>query len=500
LIVMDNTPKQYLSKSRFMSGVRCRRLLWYNFNRREDIPEPDESTQALFESGKEVGELAQKLYPNGIKLEWSWNLKKNAEQTFPALALRRPLFESAAIFDSAYAQADILVPAEGDQWDLVEVKATSEVKPEHHIEVAFQKFVYEHAGIAINRCFLMHMNKEYVRMGELEPDKLFTKSDITEKVDEMIPEIGGDIESMLKIAKSKDEPEPVIGRQCNSPYECPMISLCWEFLPEGNILTLRGDRKGVRFGLLEKGVTKLADIPPNIRLSEDQKIQVEAERTGKDHINKEEIKAFLEELEYPIYFLDFETMNPAIPPYDMTRPFDFIAFEYSLHVVEREGAEPVHYSYIAPGDIDPRPEILRQLKGLMGNSGSILAWYATFEINCLRQASERYGEYSGWFEEIEKRFVDLLEPFRKLYYYSPKQSGSVSLKDVLPALTGKSYKGLEIEEGGRAMREYYRVTFDKKTSEEDRRAVFRALEIYCGQDTQGMVDILEEMKKIASRR
>ena len=167
-----------------MNGIRCRRLLWYSFNRREDIPEPDESTHALFESGKEVGEFAQKLYLNGIKLEWNWKLKKNAEQTFPALALRRPLFESAAIYDSAYAQADVLVPAENGKWDIVEVKATSEVKPEHYIEVAFQKFVYEHAGIAINRCYLMHMNREYVRMGEVEPDKLFIKSDISDKVSE----------------------------------------------------------------------------------------------------------------------------------------------------------------------------------------------------------------------------------------------------------------------------------------------------------------------------
>ena len=492
---MDKDPAQYLTKTRFMKGLQCPKLLWYYFNRKEDIPPLDESTRAMFDIGNKIGEYAQKLYPEGLRVEWSRDLKLNAERTLSAVEQRKPLFESAAIYNGAYAQADILVPAGENGWDIIEVKASGEVKPEHNREVAFQKFVYEKAGICIDRCYLMRVNKDYVRMGEIEPEKLLIMDELSDRVAELMPDIEKSIETMFSIIRSIVPPESPLGRQCSSPYECPLSGLCQKYLPEENVLGLRGDRKGLRFDLISGGILKMADIPEDRELSEDQRTQISAARSGKDHINKDEVISFLNKLKFPLYFLDFETINMAIPPYDGTRPFEFITFQFSLHVIKKEGAKPAHYSYIDPGEVDPRPEVFKRLKGLLGTSGSILAWYCTFEKSRIREAGERFKEFAEWAENTNERFIDLLEPFSKLYYYSPKQNGSASLKDVYPALIGKSYEGLEIDEGGKAMLEYYRVTFDKNVSEEERKAVYSNLEIYCTQDTRAMVEILDILKK-----
>jgi hypothetical protein len=240
----------------------------------------------------------------------------------------------------------------------------------------------------------------------------------------------------------------------------------------------------------------MIDIPDEVKLNEKQKIQVECHKHNKTYIDKKSIDNFLKQLKYPLYFLDFETISPAIPIYDNTSPFQIIPFQYSLHIIEQEGADPVHHSYIAPGDADPRPEILKRLKDLLGDVGSILAYNMSFEKNCLKNASETYTEFKKWYGEIDNRFIDLLIPFRKFYYYNPKQCGSASLKKVLPALTDNSYENMEISDGGMASNEYYRIMLDKTVSEEERKRVQTALEKYCSQDTKGMIDILTALRQL----
>jgi hypothetical protein len=163
--------------------------------------------------------------------------------------------------------------------------------------------------------------------------------------------------------------------------------------------------------------------------------------------------------------------------------------------VEGEGKKPKHESFLADGAKDPRPEILKRLKNSLGQKGSILAYNASFEKDKLKKATEVYDEYAGWYSKIENRFVDLLVPFKAFSYYHPEQHGSASIKAVLPALTGKSYAGLEIKEGGTASLEYLRVTFGKVT-EKERQKVRKQLEEYCAMDTEGMIDIVQELQRL----
>lgn len=249
------------------------------------------------------------------------------------------------------------------------------------------------------------------------------------------------------------------------------------------------------FDFLERGVLRITDIKNDVNLSQKQNIQVICHKSGKPHIDKKEIEKFLVELKYSLYFIDFETINPAIPAYDNSRPFEAIPFQYSLFVVKDIDTKPERFSYIASGSEDPRPEILKQLKALLGTSGSVIAYNAIFEITILRHASEAYPEYQNWVAELENRFVDLLVPFRGFFYYHPNQFGSASLKDVLPVMTKSDYNNLDIAEGNLASIEYYRVTFGKNIDPKERKRVYEALEKYCDLDTKGMIDILEALKK-----
>ena len=494
---MKNKPLPFLSKTKYLDGLKCPKLLWYEYNRKEDLPEIDAATQALFDQGKIVGELAQTLFPGGIKLERDYMPDKQAEKSLEATNLRKPLFEAGFVFKQAYALADILNPVAKDTWDLIEVKSSSSVKDEHYYDVAFQKYTYEGAGLKIRKCYLMYINNQYVRKGEIEPEKLFATEDVTKQCEELIPEIEENIVDMFEAIQRKDEPRIKVGPHCDKPYSCSLEDICWDFLPAKNDIFCLYSGTKKAYELLQRGVLSITDITTDVKLSYKQSIQVSCHRSCTPHIDKKGVKDFLVTLKYPLYFLDFETINPAIPAYDNSRPFEAIPFQYSLYIVKNKDAKPERHSYLAPGDKDPRSKILKQLKTLMGDSGSVIAYNASFEKTTLRHASEAYPEYQGWVASLEERIVDLLTPFRGFLYYHPDQAGSASLKNVLPIMTKSNYDGMEIADGNMASIEYSRVTFGKNIGEEERQRVRASLEKYCDLDTKGMTEVLNELEKVA---
>ena len=485
----------FLSKTKYLDGLKCHKLLWYEYNRKEDLPEVDAATQAKFDQGKIVGELAQTLFPGGVLLKRDYMPDKQAEKSLEAAKLRKALFEAGLVYKQGYALADILNPVEKGAWDLIEVKSSSSVKDEHYNDVAFQKYTYEGSGLKIRKCYLMYVNNQYVRKGAIEPKELFATEDVTKQCDELIPEIEQNITDMLETIRKDDIPQVKVGPRCDSPYPCPLEDMCWDFLPpKDDIFCLYSGTKKA-YELMERGILRITDIKEGVKLSDKQNIQVVCHKNGAPHIDKKGIGDFLKTLEYPLYFLDFETINPAIPAYDNSRPFEVIPFQYSLCIVKNKDAKPEHHSYLAPGDKDPRPEILKQLKILLGNSGSVIAYNATFEKTTLRHASEAYIEYQDWVTAIEERIVDLLTPFRGFLYYHPDQAGSASLKNVLPVMTKSSYDDMEIVDGNMASIEYCRVTFGKNIDAKERQRVYGALKKYCDLDTKGMFDILEVLRK-----
>lgn len=487
-----------LSKSTFLMGRQCSKLLWFRYNAKDQIPAPDENQQAIFDQGTEVGELAQQLFPGGIVVAPNIiNPSEVIAETQKAILSRRPLYEAAFAYHGGYARADILVPVAGNAWDLVEVKSTTQLKEDVHLpDIAFQAFVLTGAGIKLRKCFLAHINNEFVRQGAIDPQKFFTLEEVTRPVSTLSRDIEDQIDAMQRVIGAKSYPDIQIGAQCDSPYTCPLHDRCWSFLPEASVFTLyRGGQKG--FSLLKRGIQKLADIPDDVTLTDNQAIQRATLLAGQPHIDRPALAAFLDQLEYPVSYLDFETIGTAIPLFDGVSPYQQVPFQYSLHIVRQPDADPEHHDFLAEGKEDPRPKFMRHLRETLPATGSVVAYNAGFETSRLKECCELLPEYKPWLRKVTSRIVDLLLPFRGFRYHHPDQNGSNSMKAVLPALTGQGYEKLAIQEGGAASREFLRVTFGEVPAAE-RRRVRQALQEYCGLDTLGMVQIVDQLKRLAS--
>jgi len=487
-----------LSKSTFLMGRQCSKLLWFRYNAKDQIPAPDEATQAVFDQGTEIGELAHQLFPGGIVVAPGIIAADEVlAATRKAIQSRQPLYEAAFAYHGGYARADILVPVARDAWDLVEVKSTTQLKEDVHLpDIAFQALVLSGAGIKLRNCFLAYINNRFVRHGAIDPQKFFALKDVTKPVSALSRDIEDQIDAMQRVIGAKSHPEIQIGPHCDNPYTCALHERCWSFLPEASVFTLyRGGQKG--FSLLKRGIEKLADIPADVALTDIQTIQRAALLAGQPHIDRPALAAFLGQLEYPVSYLDFETIGTAIPLFDGVSPYQQVPFQYSLHILRSANAKPEHRQFLAEGTADPRPEFMRQLRAALPEIGSVVTYNASFETSRLKECCELLPEFKPWSRKVTPRIVDLLLPFRGFRYYHPQQDGSASMKAVLPALTGQGYEKLTIQEGGAASREFLRVTYGQVTSSE-RRRVRRDLEEYCGLDTLGMVQIVDQLKRLTA--
>jgi hypothetical protein len=484
-----------LSKSSYLKGLQCPKYLWIYFNKKELIPEPSEATQYLFSQGNMVEKYAESLFPDAIRIPKD-PFGENLDKTKEFIKKKKTLFQAAFLVDDLYSRADILRPVKG-KWDIIEIKSGTKVEDVHVDDLAFQKYVYEKAGLKIRKCFLMHVNNEYVRKGKINPKKLFIIDEVD--VSEASINISERISDMLKIISGKACPTVKISPECDDPYECPMKSSCFSFLPPDNVLELHGIRKLKAFSLIDSGVLSLSDVPEDIKISPNNYIQQECVRTGKPHVDKAKIKEFLDKLKYPLYYFDFESFGTAIPLFDGVKPYQQIPFQFSLHVQAKKGSKVKHVSFLASGVKDPRKALLDSMKKHLGSKGDIIAYCAGFEKGVIKKLAEHFPKEKKWAKSVLDRFVDLAIPFKKFYYHNPSQKGSASLKDVLPALTGKKHSELDISEGGTASRMFLYSTHGapdgSKATDSEVKKIRKDLEKYCELDTEGMVLIVRELGK-----
>lgn len=484
-----------ISKSKFLSGLQCPKLLWHLAHAPTELPAVDDATQATFDQGAEIGRLARTLFPDGILIDHDGDPEQAIIDTQAALDARKPVFEGAFGFQGAYCRVDILVPVAGDQWDLVEVKSTTGVEDVHLHDVAFQAWVLAGAEMKLRRCWVMQLDSGYIRQGDLDPAKLFKRVDVTSQVQALGRDIEDQLDDQAAVIRMGESPEVEIGKHCEHPYTCPLKEKCWSFLPDHNVFKLyRGGNRS--WQLFRDRIRAIKDIPDDLKLTTNQAIQRQAVQTGKPHVNRPALRKFLARLTYPVHYLDFETINPAIPMYDGSSPYSQVPFQFSLHIQPEPDSEPIHHSFLADGSADPRMGFLEALVRHIAPAGSVVAYNAGFELRVLRECCELMP-FQPWLASVERRVIDLLVPFRAFHFYHPDQGGSASMKAVLPALTGGGYDHLTIQDGGTASREFVRVVLGEITPEE-RRRIREDLERYCALDTLGMVEIVQELRSLTN--
>ncbi|HTB34466.1 MAG TPA: DUF2779 domain-containing protein, partial [bacterium] len=460
----------------------------------------------LQEQGREVGRLARGLYPGGVEIP--------AGPQQPALALRQTraavdtgalaLFEAAAQGGDAFARADILHRQDPENaWDLLEVKASGRKDaadlaggPEDFLwDLAFQRHAFASAGYAMGRSRLALVNKDYIRQGPVDPAAFFTVTDLSQAVEALQAKVPALLRAMAKAGQSAAAPERAIGAHCSLPHACPFQGQCWPKPAADSVFNLRSLPQSRKLALFHAGRRSFSQLGRE-KLGDWQAKQVKAQRSGKPFIDKAKIRGFLAGLRYPLFHLDFETLNTAIPPFDGVRPFAQTAFQFSLHVQSAPGARPAHFDYLPKDASDPRGPLLQSLLELLGDQGTILAYNAPFEKGRLEDLAAAFPQRREEVEAALRRFQDLITPFKNGWLVHPAFEGSVSIKAVLPALVpSMSYDGLAVADGGGAIRAYAEFLRPGTTAKR-RREIREDLLEYCGQDTLAMVKVLEALERL----
>jgi predicted RecB family nuclease len=482
-----------ISKSQFMSGVQCLKRLYWQVHEPELGGVPDAAAVAIMEQGREVGKLARLLFADGVEVR-----SGDPEE---AIRITRELIantEVPAIFEAAFenggvfVRVDILQRRRDGRWRLVEVKSTADLKEHHLDDVAIQHRVLSRCGLNLGSSCLMHVNRDYVLDGgSIDVRRFFRVRNLTRRVERLQPKLTFQLRSELRVLVMPEAPDIPTGPHCTSPVMCEFLDRCNPPLPDDHIGYLPRLHASVAEELEEMGVQSIHEIPEDFLLTERQRRACTAVQTG-DPWFSEDLGKELEPLRYPLCFMDFETVNPAIPRFSGMRPFDQLPFQWSVHVLRQPDAEPEHYEFLATDRSDPRREFINSLCGALGESGSI-AVYAAFESQRLSELAAWLPEFAERIKKIQRRLWDLL-PVVRNHVYHPAFAGSYSLKAVLPALVPElSYDGMAVANGqdaGLAWESLVRGTADQ----DKRDKIRKALVDYCGRDTLALVRLLKQLR------
>ncbi|HET7789712.1 MAG TPA: DUF2779 domain-containing protein [Gemmatimonadales bacterium] len=480
-----------LSKTRFTAGLQCHKQLWWRVHEpdaKELIPDPGQRN--IFDQAAEVGRVARRQVPGGELIDLPFYQYDNkVAATRLALHGERPaIYEAAFLSSDTYVQVDIL-ERRAPGFSVIEVKATNSKKKEHIPDAAVQVHVLRQAGVAVDRAELMHLNPE-CRYPDL--DHLFVREDVTREVELYLPLVAPEIAAQLAMLAGPI-PDVAIGEHCTKPNPCPFLQRCWPKVPAHHISTLYSIPRRKVEEYEAKGYETIHDIPSDLELGVIHQRQVRAVTTGKMVVETTLGRA-LEEFTGPLAYLDFETVSLAIPRYDGCRPWENVPVQFSCDL-ERAGGKLVHHEFLADGPGDPRPALARALVDSCRGARRVVAYYASFERDCVRQLALAVPELELELKEIEARLIDLL-PLVRNHVYHPDFGGSFSIKKVLPALVpGLSYGDLTVSDGEKATLELMRLMFhgDKMRGPEQAQ-LRRDLLAYCHRDTVAMVKLLERLR------
>ena len=475
---MSKTTTARLTKSDFLLFCEAPRHLWA---KKHGLLETSLSDfdQHLAEEGNKVEALAHEylskvflLQGPGDQLLWQQNYSD----------------------DSYESRLDGLVfKPKSNSYDLYEIKSGTSVDKDIVYDVTFQAAILE-KQIKVDHYFVLHLNKEYVRTGELDLSSLFIAEDITDKVRALLPEVALLREEALRVMRVTN-PEEI--EHCLSPKECPCPTICHPDLPEFSIYDIPRLTRVKKLQLLEAGIRASEDIPSSFDLNPKQRLVAERAITKKIYINQKAIAAELESIRYPLYFLDYETCISAIPQCDGYHPQQQVVFQYSLHKLEKQDGESFHYEHISLVEGDPTLPLLERLKDDIGNSGTVIVWNKSFETTMNKEMAKLHPEYADFLEQLNERIYDLGDIINLGYYLHPGFKGSWSIKHVLPVMVPElSYKGMVIGKGDQASMAWWNMTFGQVNQRENEHLT-EALLRYCELDTLAMVEIYRKLVELS---
>ena len=504
-----------LTKSRYCKGTQCPKILWMDNN----MPDKSESVmnEAVLATGNIVGDLAKKYFGEFTEVKWSKNRADMLAETKRLMdAGTKVIAEAAFEYNGDFCLVDILrLTPYG--YELIEVKSGSgsadetadDVKDVFLHDMTFQTYILTNCGLDITSVKLMLINRDYIREGELDIHSLFVLIDCTDAVFERQDDVPLNIREFKQFAVREDEPVMDIGGRCDKPYGCGYKNWCFKDLPENNIFQIGWSKRmskkedAYRAGIITFQDALDAFESKKIKLTEKQERQVRfAVGNLEPHVNIPEIKAFLSTVKYPLYYLDYETFQSAIPPFDNVSPFEQITFQYSVHVQNQRGGATTHEEFLGKEGQDPRRELAEKLCRDIPQNACVISYNMGFEKARNRQLANLFPDLAAHLISMNDNMIDLMDPFKSGAYYVREIGGGFSIKVVLPALFPDdpelNYKNLDerVQSGGDAMSLFPVLHLQPP---EEIVEIRKALLAYCRLDTLAMVKVLDKLYEIAER-
>jgi hypothetical protein len=475
--------------------------LWLKRHDKKKIPEPDANLQAMFDAGNLFEEYAEKRFSNITRIGFDsyheyLDMPSRTQKALSdgAVVLSQARFEADIENYSITCIVDIIDRVEHNTFDLYEIKSSTKVKPDHIEDLAFQTTVLETAGYKVRNVSVIYCNNDYVRKGNIDTNEITIVEDVSVQVRSKLESTMRNINAAINTISQPSIPDITPRRaKLNGYREWLEIFLSIRPVDDKysiyNLAQITPEQLG---NLEDMHISSIKNIPEDFDLKPVQKRQVEATKLGEAIVDKDKISKFLKKLEYPIYFLDYETLSSIIPPFDGLKPYQQLPFQYSLHILDSPDAQLEHHEFLHTLDSNPVPELLAQLQEDIGDKGSVLVWYEGFEKACNTLMANITPEYKDFLQSVNDRIVDLMVPFQKGWYIDKDFMGSSSIKNVLPVIAPElSYKDMDISEGATAQRLWMEAVYTGKNSEAEKSKLMESLRLYCELDTYAMVRIFE---------
>lgn len=490
----------YLSKSKYCSLWQCPRQLWLSVNHPE-WQSADAARDGRMDTGNEVGDLTMGLFGNFTEVtirreNGSLNIGAMIEETARCVAQGVDVIcEASFSYGGLYCAVDILRRENGG-YAIYEVKSATHSAEIYGVDIAYQKYVLEHCGVSVTGTYLICIEPDYVRGEELDIHRLFQIIDMTGAVAAEAPHISERLALAQKTLASETEPRDDLGMQCQKPYPCAYWEHCAKHLPSPSVFDLYRLNIEKKVDYYRKGIVSFENLQDVVALNDTQRRQIRFRLY--DHgtyIDKSAIQSFLNTLSFPLYFLDFETMQPVIPPYSGTKPYQQIPFQYSLHYIEALNAPLRHREFLAESGPDPRRAIAESLCRDIPMNVCVTAYNKGFECGRLQELAVAFPDLAEHLLNIRANIRDLLVPFQSGHYYNRAMGGSFSIKSVLPALYPNDpeldYHNLEgVHNGSEAMEIFPKI---KDMPPQEQQIARQNLLNYCKLDTYAMVKVWQAL-------
>jgi predicted RecB family nuclease len=486
-----------ISKSKFVAGVQCLKRLYLQVHQPELAAEFDEARKAVIEQGSQVGLVARNAFPGGVLVEAGRTELDTAIKATRELVAKSEvpaIFEATFQHEGVLVRIDVLKRSGRLGLSLIEVKSAAKMKPHFAYDIAIQRHVLAGVGIEIKRASLMHLNRGYVFDGKkYDVSQLFVIAEVKPKDAISEDEISDRLKEQFQILNRHKSPDIEAGKQCQDPVRCEFYDHCNPELPIDHVSSLPRIQAKKVGNLAAVGITLIKQIPATFPLSEKQRRAVDCVKSGKPFISPK-LAGELDGLKYPLCFMDFETVSPALPRFAKMAPYDHIPFQWSVHRQESAGKPLKHFEFLAENDSDPRLPFMETLCKAVSGAGNIVIYHQGFESSRLDDLARWLPAHKSDIKKIKAKIWDLLVVVRRNVYH-PAFGGSFSLKSVLPAFVPEmSYEALEVAEGmaaGLALAQF----IDPATPLVEKSRLRRGLLEYCQQDTLALAKLLGALRK-----